>query len=463
MDNLQALVKALEAGQYDAAPHTLVQGGALQVEELTPVMEVVTFDNEHLKLGKMLKSESLKSTLAQFNRQLSYGDFGGSAQVEGAVGQEETSDYVRVVVPMAYYSHLRRVTYVANLVETADGKKAEERAASDAALKLAGDLEFDYIRGKTDFSNAGVFDANPSVIPTLPNILGLDAQIRQSDAQRNAQDLMFGEYGSDDTVVIPGGGTLTQEMIEDASTRSHMNHGSADMLLVDPKVLSAYTKITYAKERVILAGSPQDATGSDLRRQWVSGGTVKIEQSRFLSGKTRAARPKPRGPASPASASGSASSGTTGLAAGVYLYAATSVNELGESAQVYASGVTVTAGQQVALTITHPSSTPTAVKYFNVYRTAAGGAAATSRFIGRVAISASSTTVFTDLGNKKPGFVTGVLVQGDTMGLKELAPYSRAKLAQTDLSTPEAHFRFVTLAVFQPRKCVLIDNLIGSF
>jgi hypothetical protein len=48
-------------------------------------------------------------------------------------------------------------------------------------------------------------------------MLGLDAQIRQSDAQRNAQDLMFGEYGSDDTVVISGGGTLTQEMIEDAS------------------------------------------------------------------------------------------------------------------------------------------------------------------------------------------------------------------------------------------------------
>jgi hypothetical protein len=65
-----------------------------------------------------------------------------------------------------------------------------------------------------------------------------------------------------------------------------------------------------------------------------------------------------------------------------------------------------------------------------------------------------------DLGNKLPGFVTGFLVQGDTMAMKELAPYSRLKLAVTDLSVPEAHFRFCTLAVQQPRKNVLIDNLV---
>src|SRR5216684_5035539 len=71
------------------------------------------------------------------------------------------SDIVRVVVPMCYYSHIRRVTLVANLVQTVDGKKAEARAAEDAAMKLAGDIEFDLFRGKADFSNAGVFDGNP--------------------------------------------------------------------------------------------------------------------------------------------------------------------------------------------------------------------------------------------------------------------------------------------------------------
>lgn len=457
----QALLKALEAGNYNAAPSTLVQGAALQIEDLSPVMHNVTFDDQHIKLQKMVKVDSCKSTLAQFDRQLSYGIFGGSAQLEGAVGQEETSNFVRIVVPMAYYSHIRRVTVVANMVDTVDGVKAEERAASDAAKKLAADIEFDLFRGKADFSNAGVFDGNMLAIPALPNMLGLDPQIRQSDAERNALDLMFGEYGSDDTVIIPGGGTLSQDMIEDASVRSAMNLGSADRLLVDPKVLSAYNKISFGKERIILAGSPQDATGSELRKQWVSNGTVGLESSRFLSGKTRPASPRTNGPAAPTSVVASNSSSTTSLPAGTYVYYVTSVNELGESPKTLATGtLTYAAGDQVSLAITPPGSGT--VRYFNVYRSAAGGSASSARFIGRVALGGSPTT-FVDLNNKRPGFVTGFLVQGDTMGMKELSPYSRLKLAVSDLSIPEAHFRFCTLAVFQPRKNVLIDNLVGSF
>jgi hypothetical protein len=266
LGTIQQLVKALEAGQYNAAPSTLVQGSALQVEDLSPVMEVVTFDNEHIKLQKMVKVETCKSMLAQFNRQLSYGQWGGSAQYEGAVGVEQTSDYVRIVVPMCFYSHVRKVSLQATLVATADGVKADDRAAKDAAMSIAADIEFDLFRGKADFSNAGVFDGNPLVVPQLPNMLGLDPQIRQSDAQRNAQDLMFASFGSSDSVVLPGGGAsvstgasatsgiLTQENIEDASVRSALNFGNADKLLVDPKVLSAYNKLTYSKERIILAG-----------------------------------------------------------------------------------------------------------------------------------------------------------------------------------------------------------------
>jgi hypothetical protein len=458
LSNLQNLVKALEAGQSNAAPSTLLNGPALHVENLSKVMEVVTYDNEHLKLQKLIDSTSCKSVLAQFDRVLGYGIFGGSAQLEGAVGQEEDSQISRIVVPMAYYSHIRRVTLVANLIETVDGKKAEERAASDAAKKLAGDIEFDLIRGKADFSNGGVYDGNEFAIPTLPNMLGLDTQVRQSDGQRNASDLMFGEFGSDDTVVISGGGTLSQEMIEDAHVRSEMNLGDADMLLVDPKVLSAYNKITLAKERVILAGSPQDATGADLRRQWVSGGTVKIESSRFLSGKTRPASPRAGTPGAPVTVTGTPSGGSTGLAAGTYQYGITAVNEVGESPMfVISGGVAVTSNQQVAVAITAVSG----AKAYNVYRSNAGGSVASMRFIGRVA--ANGNTTFTDLGNKKPGFVTGLLIEGDTMEMMELAPYSRVKLAQTELSTPEAHFRFLTLAVKQPRKNAIIDNLVGSF
>src|SRR5216683_371560 len=391
----QALLKALEAGNYNAAPSTLVQGSALQIEDLSPVMNNVTYDDSHIKLQKMLKVDPVKSTLAQFDRQLSYGIFGATAQNEGAVGQEEMSEYVRIVVPMAYYSHVRRVTVVANLVATVDGVKAEERAASDGAKKIAGDIEFDSFRGKADFSNAGLFDGSMLAIPGLP------------------------------------------------------------------KILSAYNKISFGKERIILAGAPQDATSADLRRQWVSGGTVNVEASRFLSGKTRPATARSSSPGAPSIALTDNAAQGTSAPAGTYNYYASAVNERGESVKSTSVTVTIAAGDSVTVTITPPGSG--VVRYFNVFRSNAGGNDATSRFIGRVSNSGAATTTFLDLFNKNPGFVTGFLIQGDTMALKELAPYSRLKLAVTDLSIPEAHFRFVTLAVMHPRKNVLVDNLRGAF
>lgn len=465
LEQLQTLVKALEAGGYDAAPSTLVQGGALQTEDLSPVMNNVTFDDSHIKLQKMLKVTPAKSTLVQFDRQLSYGQFGGTAMIEGAVGQEFTDDYVRVVVPMCYYSHVRRVTLVANMVNTLDGKDASERAASSAAKKIAADIEFDLFRGKEAFSNAGAFDGNPSVVPALPNVLGLEAQIRQSDLQRNAKDLMFGEYGSDELMSISVGGVLKQASIEDAHVRSAMNMGDADKLVIDPITLSAYNKTAYGSDagaatmqRIILAGSPQDASGADLRRQWVSGGVVQIEASRFLSGKTRPQAPRSAGPGAPASVTADVTNaaGTAFKNAQVYKYLVTSVNEVGESAGTAPSDVTIAAdGRSVVLTIAPPSSGT--VRYFNVYRSAAGGSV--TKFIGRVIANAANNVTFTDLGNRLPGFVTGYLTQGDTMEVRELASYSRLKLAVTDLSIPEAHYRFLTLAVTQPRKNVLLDNI----
>lgn len=470
---IQDLLKALEAGSYNAAPGTLTQGAALQVEDLSPVMYNVCWDDQHIKLQRVLKSKSCKSTLAQFNRQLSYGQFGATAGLEGAIGQEDTGDFVRITVPMCFYSQVRRTTIVADMVETVDGQKASERQASDAAKVIAGDIEFDLFRGKDDFSNGGVFDGNPLAIPVLPNMLGLGVQIRQSDAQRNTQDLMFAEYGSDESVVMSGGGVLTQAMIENAQVRSQMNQGTAEKLYLDPKALSAYNQLVYGKERIVLAGSPQTATGGDLQTQWASGATVKLEASRFLSGKTAPAAPRSNGPTAPTLTSVVSTTvagvRTPFLLNEVYTYFVTSASELGESPRTAATAVTVAVlGDVLRLTITHPVAG--VVRYFNLYRTDAGGSivkgpgAPGARFIGKVMITAgSATTVVDDLGNKSPGFVTGYLIQSDTAEIKELAPYSRLKLAVTDLSTPEAHFRFCTLAVYQPRKNVLIDNLRGAF
>jgi hypothetical protein len=459
IEQLQSLMKALEAGSYLASPDRLVQGAALMIEDMSPVMQNVTFDDSHIKLQKMLPSKDVKSQLHQFNRQLDYGIFGGSAQFEGGVGEEDTSNYVRAVVPMAYYSTTRRVTVAANMIGAFDGVKAEDRAAADAAMKLAGDIEFDSFRGQADFSNAGVFNGNPLAVAKVPNMIGVDQQVRQSDAQSNTQDLMFAEFGSDQTVVLSVGGTLTQSIIEDSSVRSAMNMGAADRLILDPISLSAYNKIAHAKERIMLAGSAQEATGAHLRTQWTSSAIVSLEASRFLSGKTRPARARGGSPAAPA-APGLADAGAAGslLAAGTYWYYITSVSMRGESFPSPAASVAVAAaGDQVNVTITAVSG----AQYYNVYRSGAGGSAASAKFIGRIA-QGNGNPIFIDLGNRQPGSVTGFLVQANTMGFAQLAPYSKLKLAVNDLSLPEAHFRFLSLAMYQPRKNVLLENITGQ-
>jgi len=463
MSKVQELMKALEAGIPSGAPGSLVGGAALQIEDLSNVMHIVTAETKMLTLQKGISVVSCKSTLAQFDRQLSVGQFGGSAQLEGNLGPEDVSDYVRITVPMSYYSKTGRVTIQSTLVATVDGKKSEERSAADRALSIAMDIEFDSYRGLDDFSNAGVFDGNPLTTPALANMHGIGLQVRQSDSQVNSRDLMFAEYGSDDTVVIQVGGTLTQEKIEDASVRSALNLGDAKTLRVDPIALSAYNKITFGKERIILAGGPQDATGGDLRRQWVSGGTVSVEASHFLRGKAQPARPRinPNAPLAPTFDTTTVAPAGTGsaLIATTYSYFVTAGNEVCESKQSATATATPTAGQSVTLTIT-PSGSGGTARFFNVYR---GASTATARFIGRVVNSGAATTAFVDAGNKLPGFVTGHLVDESVMEYRQLSPYARMKLAQHDLSLPEAHFQFQCLAIHKPRVNILLDNIKGQF
>lgn len=458
VEQLQQLVKALEVGSYNASPDSLSQGAALQVEDLSPVMQNVTFDDSHIKLQKMIDVKDSKSQLIQFNRQLDYGIFGGSAQYEGGIGEEDTSNYVRAVVPMSYYSTTRRVSVASNMIGAFDGVKSEDRAASDAAMKLAGDVEFDLFRGQSDFSQAGYFSGDPLAIADIPNMVGIDAQVRMSDTMSNTQDLMFAEYGSDQTVVLSADGALTQSIIEDSAVRSAMNHGSADKLCLDPISLSAYNKIAHAKERIVLAGSATSKTGAELRQQWTSSALVTLEPSRFLSGKTKPARARSGALAAVAApGTAAAADADSALKAGTYVYYVTAVNERGESLPSATASQAATANQKITLTIANNGA-----KYYNVYRSGAGGSAASAKFIGKVKASGGANTSFVDLGFRQPGSVTGFLVQSNTWGIHQLSPYSRLKMAINDLSLPEAHFRFLCLAGYQPRKNVLIDNITGQ-
>lgn len=457
IQKLELLRKALEAGGMNAAPGSLTQGSTLQREDLSEVMNIATYDDSKIKLQKIFKVTPAKGTLVQFNRQLDYGIFGGSAVLEGAVGQEETDTLVRAVVPMAYYVHVRRVTLQAQLVETFDGVKAEDRVEASAALKLAGDIEFHLFRGKSAYSNGGLYDGNPlAMSQSEPGMHGLDPQIRQSDFNDSTKDLMMSEYGADGSVVIPQNGVLQQGTIEDIYSRAQMSHGNPEKFYIDPLTHGAYNKISHAKERIVLAGSPQKASGASLNEQWVAGGAISIESSRFLSGKTAPARPRLGVPSAPSISLAQAASSTSMLSGEVYAYSVTAAGDLGESPASAVSSITISAnGNQVNVTITPAGGV--AARYFNVYRSRANE---TKReYVGRVVNSGAATTVFNDLNNRLPGFVTGFALDMRGLEMAELSSFKSQQLAQTDLTTPKAFYRFCSLMVKLPRFNILVDNL----
>lgn len=461
----EQLLKGLTASNYNASPDSLTNGAAVQKEDLSAVMVNVTYGDDSFWLVKKVGTEKVKATLVQFNRENSYGILGSAAQTEGAVGLEENGLVNRIVAPMCYYSCYYRYTDASDMVETFDSKSPKERSANWAAKLLAGNIEFDAFRGHAEFSNAGVFDGNPAVIPATPGMFGLDVQIRQSDLDEKAQDQMFAEFGNNQSCIIACGGVLSWENVQDASTRTHANWGQAKDLVIDIFAHAAYNKSAHGLMRIDLAGSPQTGVGASLNKQWTAQSTVDIQGSQWLRGKQGPAPSRGLGttPAAPSvSAAGStvAATPTTFLAGEVYQYRASGANNTGEGAwSTAASSVTIgTSADIVTVTIT-PSGTY--AQYFNMYRTDAGGAAGTAKFIGRCKANGSTAVDFIDLNNKAPGASNGFLAQWDSMKLAELAPFTRKALAETDLSKVDAFYRFCTLKVESPRFNVLLDGLQG--
>jgi hypothetical protein len=462
-NNLVTLLKALEAGSYNAAPSTLVQGAAYQIEDMSPVMVNVTAAEETIKLQKMLDVRNCKSNLYQYDRKLSVGRFGGTAAYEGMLGAKKTGQAARLVVPMAYYVDTREHSLVANAVETFDKVTAEERQAQDAALNLAMDIEFDLFSGNSDFSNNGVFDGNPALVPALANMRGVDLQVRASDYERNGQDLMFASYGSSATVVFSAGGAaLTQSLIEDVAVRSALNMGRADKLLLDPSSLSAYNKISQAKERIVLAGSPQEATGAHLRTQWTSSGAITMEMSQYLRKQIFPINQQiQNAPAAPTLAASDGGAAGSLLQAGTYTYAAAAVNSYGEGPlSAYSTATIATNGDKASLAI----GAVAGALFYRVYRTALNTSASVAPgvlFIGNIAAGPAGAS-FTDLGNLAPGALTGFLIQKDTMHMGELSGFKKLQLGISQLSINNAFYRWTTLAVEAPRKNAIIENLQGQ-
>ncbi len=447
---IENLVKALEAGSTNGTPSSLTNGSALQRIPMPATLQKVYADESlTLKLSNMIPAKKHDATDYYYNRQLSPGQLGFAAQLEEtAVGAQQDAQVVKTAVPLVLYVDMRFTTNLAELVGQIDDKAASERQAEAAAENLAVSIELDMLKGKSDFSDAGVFNGNAVLTGGVPGCRGLDVEIRASDLNVTTQDLYLRAFGAAESVVFTSVTGLTQGTVEDMRARQAINGGNPDLQIMSMSGLANYNKTTaLGMQRIVLGGSAQRLSGASLSKQATAFGEVGFEGHRLLEGKSVGL---PRGVLAAPTASAAASGSGTTMAAGSYVYVVAARNANAYSAATVASAVTVAAGELVTLTIGASSG----AIYFEVFR---GTSAATAKFIGNVRAAASGNTSFIDLNNKMPGGSIGLLIDKKSISCPELAPFTKFDLLRADLQKREVFYQVRTIAVEAPRKNCLVD------
>lgn len=448
VQDLVDLKKALTVGNSINAPGAFGAGDgfALRVESLDQTLKNVTYRMEHVRLWKAIPKGPAFNTVEEFNQVTDYGQLEQGAWVaEGGLPNETDATYTRNYRVVKFLGTLRSVSHVASLVKPAHGNLiAQETVAG--TMYLLRQLE------------RNLFFGDSSLDPLQWD--GVDKQITDGAPASNIIDLR-GEPLSEDVLIDAA---LT---IQDAP-----NYGTPTHLFLDPKRKADLVKTFFPKARYDLFNKTDSGNiGMDIGGFTSPAGDVKFEPDVFIgeTASVPAAAVGSNSPANPTIASATAGAGTgslfTAADAGTYIYQVVAVNSTGQSAAVATSGVAVTATQQVTITIDDDAisaSLATAPVYYRIFRTAAGGAAATAKEIGQVARAApGSDTVFIDRNLTLPNTSNAYMFQmnSDNMGFKQLAPMVKVPLATINASIRWMQLLYGTPIVCSPGRNVIFRNV----
>ena len=236
------------------------------------------------------------------------------------------------------------------------------------------------------------------------------------------------------------------------------NFGNPRELHIEPIALSAFVRQFYPHFRSA-PGLSNQTVGYDVSKVTTTAGSIDMKPNLFLRPRGRARREGVPGAPTLGSFAftGAAHTLPGKLEDGkVYRYKITCVNDKGESApKDITAPVTADANGSAILTL---SNVPAGTKAFRVYRTEAGGAAGTEKFIGNYA-NVGSTLV--DIGAKAPGLGEAFLLDmsAEVMRFKQLAPLSKINFAIVTTALEFAIVLYGALFVYAPRFNVFFENV----
>lgn len=396
---MDELMKALQASNYQTDVATLTGGGALGVQSLDTAMKTTIQENEHFVLFNRLASTSATNIVDEYVRQSGVGGWlGGTTNTQMGVVRAAQGDYSREIGLVKFLMSMRQVGYVLNI-----GKNVIEATATEernGALQLLTDAEYLLFEGNADAS------------PTQFNGIfrELDLAIANSKA---ASDQVFDMNGSKLDTIEPfsavgavvsrygSWGKLSDALIP-VSVQNDLNMG------LDP----AFRWSPQAGQDMKLGGHV-----GGLR---LTTGNLKVAQDTFLHDEahpmvsafevSQPAIATANVSFKPASLTGvagaDAASTFTASRAGNFFYAVESIGAGGEGmTQLTKSAqIAVTAGQAVTLTITRSAGATEAG--YRIFRSKQNGDNVTANFRLMATVKvAGATTTYVDRNRDMPGTV----------------------------------------------------------
>jgi hypothetical protein len=377
------LLKALMAG-YGTDSATFTGGRALMPEDCeTTMVNAMTAQREDCKIMNTFKKTPVKSTVHEFNRRTSPGDYEFGTAEEGGISQQDSQELERKTQNVKYIQQYREVTEQMNVVDTFENAfESEKLAGTINILKIAERL---CIHGDAEVIPTE-FDGMLKQIKSVPvdrrNLLDFRGQTIQNKGESFISEMarmIYDQGGDANKLFFP---TILSEDIQDLC-RDRIRFGATD---------SRMTAVfdSYPTPLGTLKFGEDSRAGPDKMFRVKGKIVTKGDPNR-----------KPNAPSSvTATAAAKSNSQFITTDAGNYNYTIFAINRWGISTGVSPSAVPVASGDGVTLTITPDSSKPGTG--FIICRSAKGGNVVMEMV--RVGINTSgAATVYVDLNDDLPG------------------------------------------------------------
>lgn len=461
-DDVESLQKAISAGYgYAGRPTDLTYGGVIQTESLETTLKSVTFDMKNLKLWPAISVDKAYNLFEQYNRLTSYGSDSSPYMGEGGAPQEEDSTYIRDGQRIVFFGTRRKVTHQMTLVRTSVGDVVSQQA-KEGTMHLLKNVEREMYWGHAHFVDAlGRQRGSNADLPSDSLAMnGLLHQLIRGDDDEQQRSGDFEGYGSFESIIRNlEGQVMTQDDIEELAVILLENFGNPSELHVEPLALSQFVRQFYPQFRSA-PGLAQQTVGYDVSKVQTTAGTMDLKPNLFLRPRGRV-RPKAvsaQAPGLPAVWTGAdGGAGTGKIAAGVYQYMLTEVNDHGESSPRAITAAVTVAADDSSVVLTMPAA-QNGTKYYRVYRSAPGGAANTAEFIGNYKVGLGA---YVDAGDKLPGRGEAFMLDmnAECMRFKQLAPLSKINFAIVTTALEFGIVLYGALFVYTPRFNGVLKNI----